>query len=93
MYIYCIIFNIFIFGIFLLYEQFQTLAFVVAIFGFVHTQQYPAGALGSFSPSSPISTTPRPLPPAQVHYVNIGEDLTGDYKVYFNFIIYNFMYW
>jgi len=53
---------------------------VGALFGFAHAQQYPAGALGSYG-SSPVSTTPRPLPPAQVHYVNIGEDLTGDYKV------------
>lgn len=63
-------------------KQFQILALVGAVFGFAHAQQYPAGALGSFNPSSSsVSTTPRPLPPAQVHYVNIGEDLTGDYKV------------
>lgn len=36
----------------------------------VYCQQYP----------STLSTTPSPFPPAQVHYVNIGQDLAGDYK-------------
>lgn len=64
-------------------KSFQLLALFGALVGYAHSQQsqsqYPSGALGS-SYSSSISTTPRPLPPAQVHYVNIGEDLTGDYK-------------
>jgi len=29
---------------------------------------------------STLTTTPAPAPPAQVHYVNIGADLAGDYK-------------
>ena len=57
------------------------IALVGAVLGIAHAQQYPSGALGSYGQSASVSTTPRPLPPAQVHYVNIGEDLTGDYKV------------
>jgi len=35
----------------------------------------------SFPNSAPTTTTPGPLhPPAQVHYVNIGPELAGDYK-------------
>jgi len=32
--------------------------------------------------SNPMTTTPAPIlhPPAQVHYVNIGQELNGDYK-------------
>lgn len=48
-------------------------------FGCAVAQNFAGGALGSYGPT----TTPKPVvyPPAQVHYVNIGEDLTGDYKV------------
>ncbi|RWS17771.1 troponin I-like protein [Dinothrombium tinctorium] len=40
-------------------------------------QPYPGFGYG---PSSQTTTTPSPYPPAQVHYVNIGQDLAGDYK-------------
>lgn len=38
------------------------------------------------------STTPAPIlhPPAQVHYVNIGQELNGDYKVCFSFFLFLF---
>ncbi|KPM10997.1 hypothetical protein QR98_0095620, partial [Sarcoptes scabiei] len=45
-----------------------------------NTNSFPA-ALGSYAVQSLQQTTPKPyFPPAQVHYVNIGEDLAGDYK-------------
>lgn len=38
------------------------------------------------------TTTPAPIlhPPAQVHYVNIGQELNGDYKVKINFFLITF---
>jgi len=49
-------------------------ALFVAVRGqYPSPQNYP----NSFSSQT---TTPTPHPPAQVHYVNIGQDLAGDYK-------------
>ncbi|KAH9425243.1 hypothetical protein DERP_014680 [Dermatophagoides pteronyssinus] len=57
---------------------------LTAVIGLCYGQQQSLPSLSPYQTQQlPVATatTPKPYyPPAQVHYVNIGEDLAGDYK-------------
>lgn len=60
----------------------QTSFTLTVLIGLVRSQQLPSLSPYQTAPQLATATTPKPYyPPAQVHYVNIGEDLAGDYKV------------